>query len=172
MAAVPARDRYKRWPGWLALAMVVAALLAVGVARGRDPQTADQRVRSIAERVACPVCNGESVAESQAPVSQDIVQNIEQLVADGQLDDGQIIAEIDARYEGDQRLVPGGRGIEGLIWALPALAAVGGVAGLFAAFNRWRRRVPPAALTADDRALVDAALGGSGNGEPSEEPQG
>jgi len=149
---------YKRWPGWLAMALVFAALIAIGVGRAAEPRTADQRVQAISKRIACPVCNGESVADSRAPSSDQIRANIARLVTEGQLSDDQIVTEVDSKYEQDLRLVPSGTGIDALIWVLPACAAVGGAAGLWAAFTRWRRRPTQAGPTDADRELVEAAL--------------
>ncbi len=161
---------YKGWLGWLAVAMVAAGLLAVGVSRSHAPRTADERVESIARRVACPVCNGESVADSQAPASVQIRTNIANLVADGKLSDAEIIAAIDARYEGNLSLLPGRSGFDALIWVLPAMAAVGGAGGLVVAFAHWRRRAGDGGPSAADRALVAAALGEEPVPDPDHDP--
>ncbi len=152
------KTTYKRWPSWLLMAMIVAGLLAVGVSRAGEPRTADQRVQAIAKRLACPVCNGESVADSRATSANQIRTNIEALVAEGRLDDDAIVAEVDANYEDDLSLVPAGSGLDALAWILPVVAAVGGVGGLVAAFARWRRRPDPTGPSAADRELVEAAL--------------
>lgn len=149
---------YKRWPSWLLMAMVTAGLLAVGVSRAAEPRTADQRVQAIAKRLACPVCNGESVADSRAESANQIRANIEDLVTAGQLDDDEIVAEVDANYVQDLSLVPSGSGFDSLAWVLPAVAAVGGAGGLVAAFARWRRPPDQAGPSEADRALVEAAL--------------
>ena len=56
----------KRWPGWLALVFVVAGFLAVGAFRSTGPEHAGGAGRCASPaRVACPICDGESVFESQ-----------------------------------------------------------------------------------------------------------
>jgi len=153
-------NRYlKRWPGWLALLFVVVGLLAVGTTRDRGPQTPDQRIVALEKRLACPVCQGESVYQSRNPASVQIRELIRQNVDDGQLSDQQIINGIVARYNGEELLVPTSSGVEALAWALPAAAFVAGVGGLIFAFRRWhasaRRLGDP---TEEDYALVAAAL--------------
>lgn len=160
MAARP----YKRWPAWLVMALVLAALLAVGVRRAGEPQTADERVTSISSRLACPVCQGESVADSRAPSAEIIRENVERLVTEGRLTDTEIIATIQSTSTEDLSLLPRASGFDALIYVLPAVVAVGGAAGLFAAFLRWRRRPGALGPTDADRELVEAAL----RGEPSE----
>ena len=149
----------KRWPGWLALLFVVVALLAVGVSRDNGPQTPDERIVALEKRLACPVCQGESVYESRNSASVQIRELIRQGVEDGQLSDQQIIDDIVTRYNGEELLVPTSSGVEALAWALPAAAFVAGVAGLIIAFRRWhasaRRLGDP---TEEDYALVAAAL--------------
>ena len=149
----------KRWPGWLALLFVVVALLAVGVSRDNGPQTPDERIVALEKRLACPVCQGESVYESRNSASVQIRELIRQGVEDGQLSDQQIIDDIVTRYNGEELLVPTSSGVEALAWALPAAAFVAGVAGLIIAFRRWHasaRRLGDA--TEEDYALVAAAL--------------
>ena len=110
----------KRWPGWLALLFVVVALLAVGVSRDNGPQTPDERIVALEKRLACPVCQGESVYESRNSASVQIRELIRQGVEEGQLSDQQIIDGIVTRYNGEELLVPTSSGVEALAWALPA----------------------------------------------------
>ncbi|MFM8847478.1 MAG: cytochrome c-type biogenesis protein CcmH [Actinomycetota bacterium] len=147
----------KRWPAWVVMALAVVALMAVGISRASGPATAEERIDSIAQRLACPTCDGESVYESRGSASQAIRQEIARQVAAGLLSDDQIVVEIDDSYEADLRLVPDARGIEAAIWIAPVAAAVGAVALLVWAFRRWRGEgslVP----TDAERALVEAEL--------------
>jgi cytochrome c-type biogenesis protein CcmH len=152
-------ERAKRWPGWVLLAFVVIGLIAFGATRDTGPRTPDERIASIAKRLACPVCQGESVYESRNTASNEIRFAIRQGVSAGNLTDEQIIQDIAELYEGEELLVPTADGIEALAWALPATAFVIGVTGLTVAFRRWQataRRL--GAATDDDYALVAAAL--------------
>lgn len=149
--------RIKRWPAWLLMLFCVVALLVVGVRRDGGPANPQERIDAIAQRLACPVCDGESVYESRGSASQGIRQEIARRVADGKLSDDEIVKVIDDNYEADLRLAPSANGIEALAWALPIALAVVSVAGLTLVFVRWRREV---AITAsdDDRLLVQRAL--------------
>lgn len=157
----------KRWPGWIVLLFAVAGFLAVGIARDGGPQTSEERITALEKRLACPVCDGESVYESRNTGSVQIREFIRQSVEGGRLDDQQIIDTIVVNYNGEELLVPTASGVEALAWALPATAFVVGVTGLVLAFRRWQasaRRLGHA--TDDDYALVERALAESERSEP------
>lgn len=151
--------RLKSWPGWVLLVLVAVAFLAVGATRSSGPQSPEDRVDAITQRIACPVCKGESVFESQNNSSRNIRNQVESLVRANELSDEQIITFIDNRNEAELLLVPKASGLDALVWALPAAGFVLGMTGLIIAFRRWRAEADGLAdPTADDRALVDAAL--------------
>ena len=101
-----ANRHVKRWPGWVALVLVVVGLFAVGVTRDAGPQTEGDRIDAIARRIACPICDGESVYESRNNASVSIRTEIEAQVRDGVRTDDEIIGYIADRYRGDVLLVP------------------------------------------------------------------
>ncbi|NNE11054.1 MAG: cytochrome c-type biogenesis protein CcmH [Ilumatobacter sp.] len=151
--------RLKRWPGWVVLLFVVVGLVAFGATRDTGPRTQDERIEDISKRLACPVCQGESVYESRNPASNQIREAVRRSVAEGGLSDEQIIADVALAYEGEELLVPTASGIEALAWALPATAFVVGVAGLAVAFRRWKTAADRlGAPTAEDYSLVESAL--------------
>ena len=151
--------RAKRWPGWALLLVALVALLAFGATRDTGPRTPDQRIDSISKRLACPVCQGESVYESRNPASVQIREAIKQGVDDGVKSDDQIIQEIVQAYDGEELLVPTASGVEALAWALPAAALVIGVTGLALAFRRWQASARSLGEATDaDYALVAEAM--------------
>ncbi len=147
----------KRWPGWLLLLLVVVGLLVVGTTRDSGPRTPQERVEEISKRLACPVCDGESVFESRNNASQGIRTEIAAQVNGGTATDDQIVTFIEQRFGGKVLLVPRATGIDALVWALPAAAFVCAVAGLAVAFRRWKRAADAVPDDAD-RTLVAAAL--------------
>lgn len=151
--------RLKSWPGWALMFVVVVALLAVGSTRSSGPQSPSDRVDEITQRIACPVCDGESVFESQNNSSRNIRNQVESLVRANELSDDEILTFVDNRFEAELLLVPKTSGLDALVWALPAAGFVLGMTGLIIAFRRWRAEADGLSdVTDDDRALVDAAL--------------
>ncbi|MGA0878532.1 MAG: cytochrome c-type biogenesis protein [Ilumatobacteraceae bacterium] len=149
--------RLKSWPSWIVLAFTVVLLMAIGLQRGSGPATPQERVESISRQLACPTCDGESVAESRGTASQSIRQEIVRLVGEGQLNDSQIVQTIDDRFGEELKLTPDATGLESLVWALPIAVAVTAVIGLALVFRRWRT-IEDRSADADDRELVARAL--------------
>jgi cytochrome c-type biogenesis protein CcmH len=145
----------RRWAPWLVLSAVLVIALVYGATASRRPRTEAQRTQHIAAQLRCPVCEGQTVADSDALISRDIRGVIQQRVAAGQSDQ-QIISFIVQQYPGTL-LTPPATGVGMIVWALPVLAFVAALGGLGLAFARWRSR-PSVTVTDADRALVEQAL--------------
>lgn len=147
--------------GWSVMLLVLAGAFAVGLDRDGGPRTLEERARGIAETISCPVCDGQSVAESDVSTAHIIRGFILEMVEEGRSDD-EVRAEVDRRYpEENLLLTPDRSGVVGLVWVLPVVAVVLGLAGVGYAFYRWRRDGPGEARASKaDRALVSEALAG------------
>jgi cytochrome c-type biogenesis protein CcmH len=153
----PARTR-RRLVGWLALVIVLAGALVYGVVDDRGPASPGDRARSLAESVACPQCDGQSVADSDSDAAKGIRTRIDERIAEG-ASDAQIRDELADAYGERVLLTPGRSGVSSLVWTLPVVAVVVAFAGLAFAFRRWRGDGATRASDAD-RALVDRARAG------------
>jgi len=141
---------------WLLVLFVGVGTLAVGATRDRGPLDPGDRIDAISRRIACPVCDGESVYESRNPASEAIRSAIREGVRAGALDDDAVIAGVAEAYGAQVLLVPRATGLDALAWALPVTAAVVAIAALGAAFRRWRAE--SAAIgeaTEEDRRIVE-----------------
>lgn len=143
-----------RWP-WILLAALLAGALAVAALGDDGPRTTAERSRAISESIACPQCQGQSVADSEAPSARAIRTEIARRIEAGETDD-QIRDYIAGIYGEDALLTPPSDGVAGLIWFLPVAGLVAAVGGLAVAFRRWR--VPEDVEVSDeDRVLVERA---------------
>lgn len=119
----------------VALALVgVLMLLGLGFAvEGSRPLTHDDQIRSVATTLRCPVCAGENVADSAAPLAESM-----RLVIGEQLDQGRSPGEIRAwfaqTYGDDVLLAPPARGAGWVMWVVPLVVL--GLAGVLLA-RRW-----------------------------------
>jgi cytochrome c-type biogenesis protein CcmH len=138
------------------MATALAVALSIGARGDQGPRTLEQRVQTITERIRCPTCRSQSVANSDAPAAVFIRGEVRDRLRAGQSED-QILAYVFSRYGQDIRLEPDTGGVAGLVWLLPALGVAVAVGALALAFRRWASR-PGAAVSADDRARVEEAL--------------
>lgn len=157
---------FRRW-SWLVIAAVVlVSLVRAGTTEG-SPRSDEDRVRDIAATLKCPTCRSQSVAGSDSAAARAIKADIARRVADGQEAD-EIRDAIAATYGDDVQLVPGRTGWAGLVWILPVVALVAGLAAVGAVLARWRRS-PRSRASEEDRALVEAALGRTRGSEAAED---
>jgi cytochrome c-type biogenesis protein CcmH len=147
----------RRWVPWALLAVVV--VVALVIASRDDPATAEERADSLAARIACPVCDGESVADSRSTVSEQIRDDIAARIAAGQ-SDGEILDFYVSEHGEDILLKPRAEGVGVLVYAVPIAALALGALGLGLAVRRWQRE-PSRVATADDLVLVTRERTGS-----------
>ena len=116
----------RRALSWIAAAVVAATAFVYGAVDEGPPRTNADRVRALAEDFACPVCAGQSVAESDVPVAREIRRQIAVWVDEGR-SDAYIRDQLVAAYDVDIDYNPSGSGLTSLVWVLPVLAG-GGIA--------------------------------------------
>lgn len=125
------------------LIVVMAAVLVTLVATS---PMAEDRVQSIGDRIKCPVCQGESIANSPSQMARDMMALVEERVADGQSDKA-IIDELLFSYSGAVLLDPPARGSTLILWLAPLAALVVGAGVIL-----WWRRHPPELGISEDPA--------------------
>lgn len=147
---------------WLGVAVVgLSAFVFASVDEG-EPRTDADRAYEISKTIGCPVCNGQSVAESNAPVAKNIRISIAKWIDEGRSDDF-IRIELRGLFGDDVDYTPSGDGVTSLVWILPIVFGSGALAGLVVVFRRWKREGDLEASEAD-RALVEAALAAKNDG--------
>jgi cytochrome c-type biogenesis protein CcmH len=129
----------RRWGPWLLLVAVAVTALSIGVSRSGGRPSLDAQVQHLSSQVRCPVCHGETVAQSEAAPSVEIRNQIRADLQKGE-PANQILASIVASYGPGILEKPQAKGISILVWVLPVIAFVLGAAGLLWAFVRWRGR--------------------------------
>jgi cytochrome c-type biogenesis protein CcmH len=153
--SVASRRSGGRIVGWLALAVVLVGALVFGAVDDGGARSPDERARNLAGSIACPQCDGQSVADSDSDAADGIRSVIERRIAEG-ASDAEIRDELAAAYGERVLLTPGRSGVSSLVWTLPVVVVVVAFAGLTLAFRRWRGGAGARASDAD-RALVARA---------------
>jgi cytochrome c-type biogenesis protein CcmH len=148
-----AADRMGKWAMAL-VASVLVGLLIVGVAAAQGGKVTDDQVNAVAKQLNCPVCENVplDVCETQACAQwRDLIR---QKLATGDKPE-QIIAYFRATY-GDRVLQsPPREGFTGLVWILPFVGLMAGVAILIVVLRRMAAQ-PKAEAGVEVEAGADA----------------
>lgn len=122
----------------LVLALVIAvAALSTTVSFAQD--AIDAEARAIAAELQCPICSGQSVADSQSQLAQQMRSTIRQRLEMGESRE-QVIAYLVDRYGEAILREPTRTGFNQVLWLLPTAGLL--VGGALAAFlvYKWHNR--------------------------------
>jgi cytochrome c-type biogenesis protein CcmH len=152
-------------------AAALALLVMFGVAAAASAQDAySERTLHIARQLNCPICAGESVADSQSELARQMRGIIEQKVQAGE-SDAQIKAYFQARYGDSVLASPPKSGLTLALWWLPVVAvAIGALALVLFLRERVRSRpedVAPPVRDQELEAIARDVLGADATGTAS-----
>lgn len=146
-----------------AAAVLLAALLAATPALAVQPDEVlpdaalEARARAISQDLRCPVCQGENIDESNAPISRDLRLYVRERLVAGDDDDAVIDAVTD-RFGEFVLFDPPATGSTVILWlAGPAMALL----GLLIAWAFIRQRpaaTAPDSLSAEESARLDRIM--------------
>ena len=148
------------WGRTLPYALALVLLAAPAWAVQPDEMLADPvlegRAREISRDIRCPVCQGETIDDSNAPISRDLRQIIRERLVSGDTD-AEVVDYIVARYGEGVLFKPPAEGANLVLWlAGPALLIAG--IGVAMAAGRRRQAAPEASLSPEDEARVREIL--------------
>ena len=159
--------------GLLVVAALAAGLatLAVVAVSGHPAPSQAQQVQQIAAGLHCPICKDLSVADSPAPLAQQMRQEIAQEIRAGE-SAAQIRAGFVAAYGDSVLMSPPRHAVTGAVYYLPVLVLAAGLITAFLLLRRWLRPPqpdPPGAgpppLSASQRRAVARAVARLGEEE-------
>ena len=116
---------------WIIAGITALACIA------EDDLTLDQRHRQLSEQLMCPVCDGQTIDQSSAAISEDMKSVIWQQLEDGQ-SNNQIRQYFVQRYGEAVLAAPTGDGVNIAAWVTPAVVAALGLVAVGAAYLRMR----------------------------------
>ncbi|MBV1833675.1 cytochrome c-type biogenesis protein [Novacetimonas pomaceti] len=141
----------------LALCFMLAPLVAGAVDDPSEmlPDPAqEQRAEAIGSQLRCLVCQNESIEDSSADLARDLRHVVREHVAKGE-SNRQVMDWMVDRYGNFIRLRPPLTAGTLLLWLMPVLALLVGVAVALRAFRRPRTTSSPPPLTDAERARLD-----------------
>lgn len=141
----------------LLFAAFVASTASAGATEAKDYWVFDdeqqrQLFAELTQELACPNCLGSSLAESPAPIAEDMRREIWRQIHRGRSGD-EIRQWMVQRYGGAVSTRPQGRGAALLLWILPLLL------GLGALWMLWRLATAEGRATAEGGAAEDRQSG-------------
>jgi cytochrome c-type biogenesis protein CcmH len=134
----------RRWTDLLASAALLAVALSPAAAQQARP-VGDEAVHEIAARLRCVVCQNLSVADSPSEMASQMRAIIRERLAAGE-SPADVQRYFVDRYGEWILLEPPRRGFNLVVWLLPLVVAVAGLASVVVVVRRWtrRRRAAPA----------------------------
>lgn len=121
-----------------------------------DDSAVTTRAAEMGSKLRCPVCQGVSIADSPSGMATNMRAQVRDLVAKGYSED-QVMSYFERSYGEFVRLEPPLRGLNWMLWLLPAIVLVGG-AGLVFLKARQPRVVTAAPEASSPKTDVDPAL--------------
>lgn len=137
---------------WILLVFIVFGALIFSELAEQPALTNADKVHRIADDLACPVCDGQSVAESDVPIAQAIRTEIARMVDEG-FTDSAIRSDLVSRFGEDIDYTPKQSGLTGLVWLIPILAGVLAVFLLASTLRKWQGENPFKVVTIKNRRL-------------------
>ena len=121
----------------LAVLAFVGAIWSYMSLHNSTQETLDQHVQHIASQLKCPICQGESVAESQSSLAQEMRGVIRQKIQEGESDQ-QIIQFFSDRYGSQIVWSPPLSGFGVLAWLVPVMLLLTGIGIVAMTLQNWR----------------------------------
>jgi cytochrome c-type biogenesis protein CcmH len=120
----------------------------------------EQRALDLSKELRCPVCQSESIDESNAPISKDLRLLVRERLVAGDSDQ-EALDYIVARYGEFVLLKPTFGGANWLLWAAgPLMLLLAGITGVLYVRGRSRAKAPQdEALSADEASALRDILG-------------
>ena len=145
------------------LALLPLLFAAFVAAKEAPPAAADpvleKRVMALAEELRCLVCQNQTLADSNAPLAEDLRNQLREKMREGR-SDAEVVDFLVARYGDFVLYRPPLKATTVLLWFGPLLLVAAGFAVLLRRLLR-RRSIEVAEMTAADRKRAAELLAGT-----------
>ena len=136
------------------LALLLPTLVAAQVYSFDDPAQ-EARFRSLGQELRCLVCQGQSIADSNAELAQDLKREVYRMILEGRSDQ-EIKDFMVARYGDYVLLTPPMKSSTYLLWFGPFVLLAIGLAALLVVI---KRRPAKSGISAEERERARELLG-------------
>jgi len=149
---------------WLFMViLLLPSLAAAGEAAPlpENPQ-AEARLRALAVELRCLVCQNQTLADSNAPLAEDLRREVREMIAKN-MSDKEIIDFLVTRYGDFVLYRPPLKTTTTLLWVGPFLLLIGGAIALVMALRRRQKKLADVALSEAERNRVAQLLSEGAN---------
>ena len=122
-----------------------------------ENQQAEARLKALALELRCLVCQNQTLADSSAPLAEDLRREVREMIAKN-MTDQEIIDFLVARYGDFVRYRPPLKATTTLLWLGPFLLLVVGGTTLAVALRRRAKKLTDPALSDEDHRTVAQLL--------------
>lgn len=149
---------------WLFMVILLFPSLAVAgeaTPLAENPQI-EARLKVLAEELRCLVCQNQTLADSNAPLAEDLRREVREMIARN-MSDKEIIDFLVTRYGDFVLYRPPLKTTTTLLWVGPFLLLIGGAIALVMALRRRQKKVADVALSEAERNRVAQLLSEGAN---------
>lgn len=123
-----------------------------------DSEAKQERFQQLTKELRCPKCQNQNIADSNAPIAEDMKDEVYRMVRDGASDD-QVVDSLVARFGEFVRYKPQFDGRTLMLWATPVLVVFVGFLTVAVIVIRSRRHGESASsLTPEQRQRAERIL--------------
>ena len=145
-----------RW--LLRIILLIPCLAAAEEARPlADNPQAEARLKQLAVDLRCLVCQNQTLADSNAPLAEDLRQEVREMIAKD-MSDKDIIDFLVARYGDFVLYRPPLKATTTLLWLGPFLLLIAGATTLVLALRRRQKKLADVSLSEEERNRVARLL--------------
>ena len=144
---------------WLLVIILLIPCLAVAEeARplADNPQI-EARLKTLAVELRCLVCQNQTLADSNAPLAEDLRREVREMIAKG-MSDREIIDFLVQRYGDFVLYRPPWKASTTLLWLGPFLLLIAGATGLVFALRRRQKKLADVSLSEEEHNRVAQLL--------------
>ena len=141
-----------RW--LLVIILLIPSLAAAEEARplADNPQV-EARLKTLAVELRCLVCQNQTLADSHAPLAEDLRREVREMIAKG-MSDREIIDFLVQRYGDFVLYRPPWKASTTLLWLGPFLLLIAGATGLVFALRRRQKKLADVTLSEEEHNRV------------------
>ena len=147
------------WLFFAALVIFVGPALALVETYNFSDAELEVRYQNLTEELRCPKCQNQNIADSDAPIAQDLRRLLHQQLEEGD-SDAEILDHMVARYGEFVRYRPSFGGVSIILWLAPALLLLAAFGVLLLTLRSKSRAATAgvASLSVEEQARLQSLL--------------